>query len=210
MRTDELIRLLTYDARPVLPFRIVFQMAALAGVAVSGVLFFALIGVRPDFAYALRTEQFLLKFAVTVPLAIGAGGLALAIATPGAPRAMWLAFLILASAVLAGAALADLWSLPPASWQTAMLGHNARFCLTLIPMLSIGPFASLFAVLRQGAPANPGIAGASAGLAAAAIAATYYAANCDDDSPLFIMFWYTIAVGFVVACGYRLGRRYLT
>jgi hypothetical protein len=41
------------------------------------------------------------------------------------------------------------------------------------------------------------LAGAIAGLAASGIAATFYATNCTDDSPLFVITWYPLATGFV-------------
>jgi hypothetical protein len=64
-------------------------------------------------------------------------------------------------------------------------------------------------VLRQDAPSQPSLAGAVAGLAASGIAATFYAANCDDDSPLFVMTWYPIAIAIVASVGYLAGRKLL-
>jgi len=63
--------------------------------------------------------------------------------------------------------------------------------------------------LRQGAPTRPGLAGAVAGLAASGIAATFYASNCTDDSPLFVATWYPIATAMVVVVGYLIGTRAL-
>jgi hypothetical protein len=53
------------------------------------------------------------------------------------------------------------------------------------------------------------LAGAIAGLAASGIAATFYATNCTDDSPLFVVVWYPLAVGFVTLIGCLSGRRFL-
>jgi hypothetical protein len=63
--------------------------------------------------------------------------------------------------------------------------------------------------LRQGAPSSPGLAGAIAGVAASGIAATFYAAHCTDDSPLFVMTWYLIATLIVTSAGYLIGRSLL-
>jgi hypothetical protein len=63
--------------------------------------------------------------------------------------------------------------------------------------------------LRHGAPARPAVAGAIAGLASAGLAATLYASHCPDDSPLFVMTWYTIASALVAAVGALLGARLL-
>ena len=48
-----------------------------------------------------------------------------------------------------------------------------------------------------------------AGAAAAGIAATLYAANCPDDSPLFVASWYPLATMIVVAVGAFAGERLL-
>jgi hypothetical protein len=53
------------------------------------------------------------------------------------------------------------------------------------------------------------LAGAVAGLAASGIAATFYASNCTDDSPLFVITWYPIAILIVAAVGYLIGRKLL-
>jgi hypothetical protein len=48
-----------------------------------------------------------------------------------------------------------------------------------------------------------------AGLAAGGIAATFYATNCADDSPLFVATWFSLATLIVAASGYLMGRRLL-
>jgi hypothetical protein len=63
--------------------------------------------------------------------------------------------------------------------------------------------------LRQGAPSDPGLAGALAGLVASGIGASFYAANCTDDSPLFVLAWYPIAASIVTGAGFLIGRRLL-
>jgi len=41
------------------------------------------------------------------------------------------------------------------------------------------------------------------------LAATLYASHCEDDSPLFVATWYTIATAMVTAIGALLGSRVL-
>ena len=48
-----------------------------------------------------------------------------------------------------------------------------------------------------------------AGLAASSIAAVFYGLNCFDDSPLFVITWYPMAILVVVSAGYFAGGRYL-
>ncbi|MFC6491272.1 NrsF family protein, partial [Nitratireductor sp. GCM10026969] len=53
----------------------------------------------------------------------------------------------------------------------------------------------------------PALAGAAAGLLAGGLAATFYAAHCTDDSPLFVAVWYTIAVAMLALVGAAIGSR---
>jgi hypothetical protein len=70
----------------------------------------------------------------------------------------------------------------------------------------VGPLLCFFVALRAGAPRAPGFAGAIAGVAASGIGATFYAANCTDDSPLFVATWYPLAIFLVSATGCLGGR----
>jgi hypothetical protein len=89
------------------------------------------------------------------------------------------------------------------------VGHNAKHCLSLIPMLSVAPATCLLLALRHGAPARPGLAGAIAGLVAGAFGASLYALTCPDDSALFVATWYTIAIAVVTAVSSFIGARLL-
>ena len=94
-------------------------------------------------------------------------------------------------------------------WLVRLIGNNSRVCLTAIPALSLPLlFASLIA-LRHGAPTRPALTGALAGLLSAGLAATLYAAQCNDDSPLFVLTWYSIAAALVAAVGALAGSKLL-
>ena len=95
------------------------------------------------------------------------------------------------------------------AWRTRLVGSNSLICLTAVPMLSLAPLAVLLVMLRSAAPASPALAGAAAGLLAAASGAALYAFHCFDDSPLFVVTWYTLAALLVVAVGALAGRRLL-
>jgi len=64
-------------------------------------------------------------------------------------------------------------------------------------------------MLRRSAPASPTLAGAAAGLVAALSGATLYAFHCFDDSPLFVVTWYSLAVLAVTAVGAWAGHKLL-
>lgn len=90
-----------------------------------------------------------------------------------------------------------------------LIGHNALVCMVLIPLMSAAPLVGTLIALHRGAPDNPGLAGAVAGLFAGAFGASLYATHCPDDSPLFVATWYTLAVLVVMAVGALAGSRWL-
>jgi hypothetical protein len=210
VKTDDLIEALVEDrgSPPMTPYAAVLW-AVIASVLLAGILFVLVLGYRPDIAHAAETYRFLFKFVVTLTLAATAILLVLRVFRPDAVlgRSLWL--ILLAPLMLAAAAIAELIVMPASSWLPRLVGTNARFCLSMIPLLSVAPLLAFFAALRKGAPADPGLAGALAGLSSGAIAATLYASHCTDDSPLFVIVWYSIAIGFVTLVGYFAGRRWL-
>jgi hypothetical protein len=171
-------------------------------------LFFTWIGFRPDITQAVHSIRFLFKFVVTISLAVTAAIVTLKLSRPDYDLRSS-SVLLVAPILLACAVGIELSIVPSGQWMSKLIGHNARNCLTLIPLLSIGALICFIAALRHGAPSNPGWGGATAGLTASGIAATFYAANCTDDSPLFVVTWYPIATVIVSAAGYLIGRKAL-
>ena len=209
MKTDDLIIALAQDAPIRWPLGRAVAAAMAGGAVVAGAIFFAGIGVRPDVMQAVETIRYLFKFIVTLALAVTATGLILHLARPGVPLGAWRWALLAAPILLAVSVALEMMAMPMSSWGTRWIGTNAPWCLTLIPVMALGPLALLLLALRQGAPRRPGLAGAVAGLVASGIAATLYAAHCPDDSPFFVATWYTLATGIVVLIGTLAGRRWL-
>jgi hypothetical protein len=208
VKTDDLIKLLVKDLNP-WRFRSILAGAVAVGILMAAILFFVGVGFRPDISEAVNSNRFLFKFFVTISLAVTAIWVMLSVGRPVGRLAHRGLALAIAPALLASAAVVEFSVLPESQWIPRLVGHNARFCLTLIPLLSVGPLACLLAALREGAPRSPGLAGAVAGLAASGIAATFYAANCTDDSALFVITWYPIATLIVTTAGYLIGRKLL-
>jgi hypothetical protein len=212
MRTDELINALAADhaVRPALkPLERGFAEAVAAGVAVAAVLFVLTLGVRPDVMTAIGTWRFDFKFVMTLTLAATAIRLVLRLSRPAADVRLAAWGLAAAPLLLLGAIAVELYTVPAAEWAARLTGKNAAYCLVSIPLLSLAPLAAAFFALWNGAPEAPGLTGAVAGLAAGALAATLYATHCTDDSPLFGMVWYTLAIGAVTLAGALSGRRLL-
>lgn len=208
MRTDELISAIAADAASA-PRRLTPAVWTAIAVAVVGaaVVFWSLLGPRPDFWAAMDTMRFPFKLALVAGLTLAAGTFALRLARPGAdPRAGRIALLAVAATLVAAIA-AELVAVPREAWTTRLVGTNWAVCLVNIPILSALPLAVLLVAMRRGAPGSPAGLGAASGLFAGAIGATFYAFHCFDDSPLFVATWYSLAVGLVTLVGAAIGAR---
>ena len=207
MNTDELIANLASEAgKPRAPLSAAWLAAIGGAIVLAAAVFFATIGLRPDIAIAAGTARFLMKFVVTLTVAGSALYVLDRLARPGAMTgAGWLA--LLAGPVLLIAAIGvELMVQPAEQWSMLTTGKNSLICLTYIPAIGIGPLAMFVLALRRGAPTHPVLAGVVAGLVAGGIAATFYAAHCTDDSPLFVATWYTLAIAMLAVAGGIAGK----
>ncbi|MBI4920580.1 MAG: DUF1109 family protein [Devosia nanyangense] len=207
MKTDDLIAKLGADnsRRSWSPAATLLIAVAVSAI-VAGSMLMLTIGVRPDIGAALTTWRFDFKFVVTLTVVASAYSLLHRALFPrsGTHFPLWL-LLAGPTLLLAGIGV-ELIGMPEAGWAMAAIGKNAVFCLTVIPALGIVPLGLLVWALRQGAPTRPTLGGFCAGILAGGIAATFYAANCTDDSPLFVATWYPIGVVVLGAVGAVLGR----
>ncbi len=210
MDTDRLIQTLVADgARSPAPMSRAWSVAAVVAAVIAAAIFFATLGPRPDFSVAAGSWRFLFKFVVTLALLAAALAALPALARPGAPAGGMLRVLVIAPGLLLIAAGVELAAIPAGQWGSRWLGSNAVLCMTFIPLIGIGPLAVFLVALRHGAPTRPTLAGALAGLAAGGLAATFYAAHCIDDSPLFVATWYPIAVALLAAAGALAARLFV-
>lgn len=209
MKTNDLIGLLIEDTSKRWPFGRALAFALIGGLLIAGAIFAFGVQVRPDFGHAVGTSRFLFKFVVTITMAVTAIGLIRTMARPGVPAGLWRWAPLTAPALLVAAVIIELLVIPESTWIDRLIGVNSRTCMTLIPLMAVGPLICLLVALRQGAPRHPGAAGAVAGLIASGIAATFYASRCTDDSPLFVATWYPLATGVVVLIGYLAGSKFL-
>jgi hypothetical protein len=210
METDRLIRTLAadnaYRARPV---GFVLALALLAAAPFSVAMFFAELGVRPDAMAAMRNPFFDLKFLVTLALAISAMAISLHLSRPESSVQGWAWLLLIPAGLLVAGLASELMMPQRLPVITRLIGSNSRICMTAIPLMSLPLLAAALIGLRHGAPSRPALTGAVAGLLSAGLAATLYASHCTDDSPLFVVTWYTIATALVTAIGALAGSRVL-
>lgn len=210
MQTDRLIAALAADASAA-PRRIgpVLALALLAALPVSVALFMSILGMRPDVRTAMHNPFFDLKFVVTLTLAFVAIVVSLHLARPEASFDKWGWLLMLPVGVIALGIAAEMAMPHERPWLARLVGNNARYCVSAIPLFALPFLAAALLALRRGAPSRPALAGAVAGLVAAGLGATLYASHCTDDSPLFVVVWYSLATAFVAAVGAVAGRRVL-
>jgi hypothetical protein len=210
METDQLIRTLAADNNHrVRPVGAMLTMALLCALPITVAMFFAMLGVRPDIRAAMHNPFFDFKFVVTLSLAITAITVGLQLSRPDASPRRWI-WLLLIPLVLLGCGLVSEMMVPQSRpWLVRLIGNNSRACMMAIPMLSLPLLAAALIGLRHGATARPAVSGALAGLLSAGLAATLYASHCTDDSPLFVITWYSLATALVAAIGALAGSRLL-
>jgi hypothetical protein len=196
-------------AAPAPPIGRRLAASIIAGILVSVGLFTLLLGLRPDFYQAFGDPRFVLKFIVMLTLAITTAPLLVRLARPDTSIEARATALVAAPALLVAAVLGELASRPSDAWLAALVGSNALVCLTNVPLLAAPVLTFALASLRHGAPTRPGLAGAVGGLLAGALGATLYAAHCTDDSPLFVITWYSLAIGLVSLIGAAAGAKVL-
>ncbi|KQX20710.1 MULTISPECIES: DUF1109 domain-containing protein [unclassified Sphingomonas] len=211
MNTDALIRSLAENVKAV-PRHAVGRRLALgifAGAVVSLVAILSGLGIRPDLILAMQGSSFWVKWAYTASLGIGAIAMIARLARPDTVRLRWMWLIAVPIVLLAGLAALEMAHAPPAEWLAMWLGHSWKQCPWLVLMLSAPIFVGLLWSFRRLAPTRLRLAGATAGLAAGACAATLYCLHCPEVSAIFVLTWYTLGIGLAAAIGAILGPRLL-
>jgi hypothetical protein len=210
MDTDQLIRTLAADnARRPQSVGLVLALALLVAAPLSIAMFFMMLGIRPDVMTAMHNPFFDLKFVATLALAISAMIVSLHLSRPEAFLRGWGWLLLIPVGVLVGGIGSEMMLPQRLPMMARLVGHNWRVCSIAISLMSMPLLAGALIGLRHGAPSQPAIAGAIAGMMSAGLAATLYASHCTDDSPLFVITWYSIATAAVAAIGALAGPRVL-
>lgn len=209
MRTEDFINTLAVDHTVEAAPRRALALALGVGTVIAAIVFAEMLGVREDVGEAMQTIRFPFKFVVTIALAIAGLKLVSSLERPGADVHAAARLLLIPALLIGIAVLLELVVVPSNGWTPRMIGTNAFVCLTAIPTIAIAPLVAILIAMRRAAPTAPMRAGAAAGLAAAAVAATLYGSHCTDDSPLFVVIWYSLAIALVVAAGAFIGSRVL-
>ncbi len=211
MNTDQLIDRLTNDVAPVRRTAVGRRLAigVIVGALVSCAIILVTIGTRPDLGLAMRGAAFWMKWAYTLSLsAIAIYATArLARPDPGSLRGLWL--IAIPVALLAAVGALELIRTPPGEWLAMWLGHSWKKCPWLVLGLAMPIFIGLLWSFRRLAPTRLRAAGAAAGLAAGAFAATVYCLHCPEVSAIFVLTWYSLGILAAAAFGALVGPRLL-
>ena len=211
MTTDDLIASLAADVRPVPRFAVGRRLAIgiAIGAAVSLLLVAGTLGVRPDLWLAMQGPAFWMKWGYTLSLSVAAcfATLRLARPDPGSLRRLWWIAVPIAALVATG--ISELRDTPRAQWLAMWLGQSWRVCPWLVLATAMPVFTGLLWSFRRLAPTRLRAAGAAAGLAAGAIAATVYCLHCPEVSALFVLTWYSLGILLAAGVGALAGPRLL-
>jgi hypothetical protein len=210
MNTRDLINALVKDVavRRLRPIPAVV-LSAIFGSIAAALVFAVAFDLRTDIEQAAATLLFLVKLLFVLTLAVSAIGALLRLVRPDGSVGGWSWGFAAATGLLMLAVIGEISSMQASTLAAGIMGVHPLACLGSIVSLSVPPLAGLLIGLRRGAPTNPRLAGAMAGLAAGAAAATIYVAHCPDDSPLFVAAWYMAALSFVTLAGCLFGDRLL-
>jgi hypothetical protein len=210
MKTDDFISALTADlpSKPTPVWR-ALCVAALAAIPIALAIVVFGLKVRPDIADMLVQPRMAFKFTVMLAMTASGAWLALRLSRPEAGPGRAIMALGITAALIVVGVVTEMAVLPTNLWTAAFWGDSAFKCLVLIPLVSTAPFVALMMAMKTGAPSNPTLAGASAGLLSAGLGATLYATHCQNDSPLYIAAWYVLAILIVTFAGAVIGSRLL-
>lgn len=204
--TEELIRDLAAAPVPA-RFSPGLAVCGMAGLMLGGLaLYFAVFGLRPDLGSAWTHLPVQAKSILPALLSLSAIWLALASARPEGRFLLW----PLALPVLLAIALA-LFRIATADGALVAeaVGQTALACLASIAMVSALPLALGILLVRRAAPIRPVLTGVLLGVATGAGVAAGYALHCTEDSPLFFVSWYGLAICIVGSVGGWLGHQVL-
>jgi hypothetical protein len=194
--THELIDNLVARHRPVEPGWIERSTTSvvIVGIGLAALVVGAALGFRPDLMGAFWSGRIVAKYIFMLTALVISGHLFLQMTRPGRYLADLRLCYALPLAFIAVAALIQV-TLVGAPTEATVLGDqlNWLMCMIAVPVIGMIPFIGLIWILRRSAPTDLSGAGFAAGVFAATIAASVYAAHCPCDTPVFVLIWYPIA-----------------
>ncbi len=209
MTTDDLIRAIAADTALPRPVTTTLMLGLIPSLAVALAVIWAVLGFREDIAVSLLTPLSTLRTVLTAALGLATIRCAIHLSRPDGRDSVRLWPVAGIGAAALGLLVWAYVTTPADARQAAMLGETLATCLLVIPLLSVLPVAAVLLTLRRGATTEPALAGFVAGLAGSGLAVAIYTLHCTEDSPLFYVTWYGLAIIAIAAVSAALGSRVL-
>lgn len=209
MNTEQLIERLSSDVPPVRPHAVARRIATglIGGSIVTLAVVIAWLGMRPDLGEAMRGGAFWMKSGYTLSLALLAVIVVTRLGRPEATSSRWLWLLVVPVLLLAAGGIAELLRTPQTQWLAMWLGQSWKVCPWRVLTLAAPIFIGLLWSFRRLAPTRLRLAGAAAGLASGAFAATLYCLHCPEVSAVFVLTWYSLGISLAALGGALVGPR---
>jgi hypothetical protein len=211
MKTDDLIAMLATGVEPVDPHQAAkrFATALLAGGAGAFALMLMGYGIRPDLAQAALAPMLWVKLGFALLIAASSLVLTERLARPGVrPGRAWVG-VALPWLAISAMGLVVLLNAPPDARLGLVLGRTWLTCAFSISLIASPVFVGVLWALRGLAPTRLRLAGASAGLLAAAVGTLVYALHCPEVEAPFLAVWYVLGLALPTAVGALVGPKLL-
>lgn len=205
MTTDDLIRVMAADTARPQPLTRSLMLGLIPALAVALAVVATVLGFRVDLAASMLTPVLAMRTLLVAALGFAAIRCALDLSRPEGRDSVRLWPLAGIGAVALSLLVWAYVTTPVDMREAAMLGETLATCLVMIPLMSILPVAAILLTLRRGATTAPALAGFVAGLAGSGLAAAIYSLHCPEDSPLFCVTWYGLAIISIAAVSAALG-----
>jgi hypothetical protein len=207
VRTDDLIRQLANEARPVRPLRptplrlVGWAVIAAASLGVVSML----MGVRREFGSVADQADFAVEAALLIITALSAAVGALVVSVPGAERSA----LVRWTPIVAGVA-SVLWAAGELALASATGEPTGRLtfgwhCVYKTAAVAAVPAIALVVLVRRAAPTRAAWAGLLAILATAAVGVLGANIICPYDRPLHMLVWHVAPLMLFAGAGAALG-----
>lgn len=211
MKTDDLIAMLATGVAPVDPHLVAkrFAIALLLGGAGAFALMLMGYGIRPDLAQAALAPMLWVKLGFALVIAASSLVLAERLARPGVrPGKVWMG-VALPWLGISAMGLVVLLNAQPEARLGLVLGRTWLTCALSISLIASPVFVGVLWALRGLAPTRLRLAGASAGLLAAAVGTLVYALHCPEVEAPFLAVWYVLGLALPTAVGALIGPKLL-
>jgi len=200
MSNDALIRDLSAHLDPVRRRSALREAGLLLAFGVVELALFLGLGLmRPDMGQMIGSSYMLWKLGGLAGLALLSGATAIGSFSPPAAPLRGVASVVALAGVTMAAGLL-LGSGPPnATLLDRLSPVHGLLCSLCIIILSLPVMGMMAVLMRRAAPAHPAGSALAAGLTAGTWGALVFAFCCPVNDPLYVVVWYAVGCGAVVA-----------